>query len=53
MYKAMSFYKRNDTPNFCHQTEFIPNQLVPLIVSPLPFSSELVRHAVLFAYFFK
>ena len=29
-----------------------PNQFVPVIVSPLPCSSELVRHALLFAYYF-
>ena len=28
------------------------NQFVPVIVSPMPCSSELVRHALLFAYFF-
>ena len=44
---------RNDTPTFCHLTEFMPNQLVPEIVSPLPFSSGLVRHTLMFVYFFK
>ena len=29
-----------------------PNQFVPVIVSPLPCSSELVRHALLFVFFF-
>ena len=30
-----------------------PNQFVPEIVSPLPCSSGLVRHRLLFVYFFK
>ena len=30
-----------------------PNQFVPDIVSPLPCLSELVRHTLLFVYFFK
>ena len=30
-----------------------PNQFVPEIVSPSPFSSELVRHTLLFVYLFK
>ena len=30
-----------------------PNQFVPEIVSPLPFSPALVRHTLLIVYFFK
>ena len=33
---AMSFYWRNDTPTFCHLTEFLPE-----IVRPLPCSSYI------------
>ena len=39
--------------NLCHQTEFILESVVLKIVSPLPCSSELVRHILLFVYFFK
>ena len=30
-----------------------PNQFVPEIISPLPRSSKLDRHTLLFVYFFK
>ena len=50
----------HDTP-MCieiHSCQFtggvhIPNQFVPEIVSPLPFSPALVRHTLLIVYFFK
>ena len=51
---AISFYWRNDTPTFCHLTECTsPNQFVPEIVSPFLCSSGLVRHTLLYVYFFK
>ena len=46
---VLSFYWRNDTPTFCSS----PNQFVPEIVSPYLSSSRLVRHTLLFVYFFK
>ena len=49
---AISLHLRNDTPRFCHPSSS-PNQFVPEIVSPLPCSSELVHHTLLFVYFFK
>ena len=51
---AISFYWRNDTTTFCNLTEFIRKSISSLrFVSPLPCSSELVRHTLLFVYFFK
>ena len=41
----------NDTPTFCHLTEFIPNQFIPEIVCPLPCSPCLfVIHCCLFIF---
>ena len=45
---SISFYWRNDTPNILSSSL---NQFVPEIVSPLPCSSEFVRHTLLFVYF--
>ena len=50
---AVSFHWHNDTPSFfCHLTELSQNQFVLEIVSPLPCSSGLVHHTLLFVYFF-
>ena len=49
---AISFYCHNDTPT-CHLTSSSPNQFIPEIVIYLPCSSGLVRHILLFVYFFK
>ena len=38
---------------FVTRRSSFPNQFVHVIVSPMPCSSQLVRHALLFAYFFQ
>ena len=49
---AKPFYWRIDTQNFVNWRSSSPNQFVTEIVSPLPYSSDLLRHILLFVYLF-